>query len=197
VSHDAFIRRHISSDGKALVTGCATIPAGLVIPGSVTTLDMYGATVPDGLVIPDSVTTLNMDRATIPAGLVIPDSVTKLDMYGATIPAGLVIPDSVTKLDMRYATIPAGLVIPDSVTKLDMRYATILGAPLYTCPRGYKLYALPRSNGDAVFWAGCKVFMSRAAAVAHWGGPEYPDRARGDAFVAAVEAYEARIGGAL
>jgi hypothetical protein len=123
VDVDAFmrsLRRTHKLGDNYLNLGYATIPAGLVIPASVTTLYLGHATILAGLVIPASVTTLDLGYATIPAGLVIPASVTTLYLSAATIPAGLVIPASVTTLSLSTATIPAGLVIPASVTTLDL-----------------------------------------------------------------------------
>lgn len=55
------------------------------------TLDMWcGATLPAGTVLPESLTTLEMRcGATLPAGTALPGSLTTLEIrYGATLPAG-------------------------------------------------------------------------------------------------------------
>mgnify|MGYP005855269953 CR=1 FL=1 len=112
----------------------------------------------------------------------------KLELWGAAIPKGLVIPDSVTTLDLLSAVIPDDLVIPAGVTRLNLFGAIIVSGPIYTCERGYHLYTLPRSDGDRVFWAGCKQFLTRSEAIKHWGSPAYLNRERGAAFVAAINA---------
>ena len=55
---------------------------------------------------------------------------------------------------------------------------------LYIDERGYSL-CVDRSTG--LYSAGCHTDMTRAEAIAHWSDPEYANRDRGDAFVAAIE----------
>jgi len=78
-------------------------------------------------------------------------------------------------------------VTPDNLTvggSLYLRGTAIV--PLYVDHRGYRL----DRAGDR-YHAGCRRFTA-AGATAHWGSPSYPDRERGAAYVAAVEAEEAR-----
>ena len=58
---------------------------------------------------------------------------------------------------------------------------------LYTCGRGYELRRV-MCGQEEWFVAGCRLFRSRAEALAHWGSDNYPNRDRGDAFCAAINA---------
>ena len=78
-------------------------------------------------------------------------------------------------------------VTPDNLTVgggLYLSHTAITA--LYVDERGYRL----DRAGDH-YHAGCRRF-TEAEAIAHWGSDTYPNKARGAAFVAAVEAEEAR-----
>ena len=80
----------------------------------------------------------------------------------------------------RYGVTPENLSVGRS---LDLSETAI--PVIYTDDRGYELRKI--MVGDAEwFSAGCRLFESRADALAHWGSPDYPDRERGAAFCAAI-----------
>lgn len=56
-------------------------------------------------------------------------------------------------------------------------------------PRGYRAIAVAHASKWMVA-SGCR-WLSAADALAHWGSSDYPDRARGDAYVAAIKALPA------
>jgi hypothetical protein len=87
-------------------------------------------------------------------------------------------------LDLRGTGITA---LPDNLSvggSLDLSGTGI--KPLYVDDRKYRL----DRAGDH-YHAGCRRFTA-AEAIAHWGAPDYPDKERGAAFVAAVKAEEKR-----
>lgn len=90
-------------------------------------------------------------------------------------------------LDLRDTPITA---LPKGLTVGGLIYLEGTPIPIiYTDERGYGLRRV--MCGDAEWWvAGCRLFTSRADALAHWGADNYPDRARGDAFCAAINATE-------
>jgi hypothetical protein len=121
----------------------------------------------------------------------LPDRLTVggwLYMIGCT---GLTaLPDNLTvsgELNLRNC---AGLTaLPDNLTVGGSLYLTGCGAArhLLTDDRGYELWAARNSTREW-FNAGYRSF-SREQAIAHWGGADYPDPARGAQFVAAINSY--------
>jgi hypothetical protein len=91
--------------------------------------------------------------------------------------------DNDWKILLRYGVTPDNLTVGGG---LALSYTQITA--LLNDPRGYRLDRV----GDQ-YHAGCRRFTA-SEALAHWGSPSYPDRARGDAYVAAVKAEEARRG---
>lgn len=97
-------------------------------------------------------------------------------------------PDNLTVggwLDLSGTAITA---LPDNLTVgdwLDLSGTAI--RPLYVDFRGYRLDRAGRR-----YISGCRNFTAEQA-LAHWGSPDYPDRARGDAYCAAIRAEEARL----
>jgi hypothetical protein len=100
-----------------------------------------------------------------------------------------VTPDNLTVggyLDLSHTQITA---LPEGLTVgggLYLRHTQITA--LLNDPRGHRL-----DRAGTHYHAGCRRFTA-SESMAHWGSPSYPDRARGDAYVAAVEAEEARRG---
>ena len=77
----------------------------------------------------------------------------------------------------------------------NLAWANLAGAKLpspvigLSCdPRSlYRPIALAQADGSWRIFSGCRSFTI-AEALAHWGSADYPDRARGDAYVAAIKA---------
>jgi hypothetical protein len=82
-------------------------------------------------------------------------------------------------------TAPDGLTVEGSLVLIDCTGLTAI----YKRGHGYKFYTIVNAQR---FFAGCRNF-DREQALAHWGSPSYPNRARGDAFVAAVNAAIAKV----
>ena len=99
-----------------------------------------------------------------------------------------VTPDNLTVRGALYLEGTAITALPDNLTvggSLDLRCTAII--PLYDDhERGYRL-----NRAGNHYHAGCRRFTAEQA-LAHWGSPDYPDRARGDAYCAAIQAEEAR-----
>ena len=118
---------------------------------------------------------------------VTPDNLTAsgwLDLRNTAITA---LPDNLTVrrwLDIRSTAIRA---LPDNLNLGGGLYPQDTAiVPLYRDPRGYRL----DRAGDH-YQAECRRFTA-AEALAHWGSPDYPNRARGDAYCAAIRREEAR-----
>jgi hypothetical protein len=143
---------------------------------------------PELTALPDlsGVTTLYLCRCPKLTSLPNLPAATKLYLYRC--PKVTVLPalPVVTKLTLSHC--PKLTALPDlpALTRLTIFSGTGLRA-LYTDERGYRLY-----RGGSVYVAGCRHFPDAAAALAHWGSSYYPDRARGDAYCAAIHAEELR-----
>ena len=102
-----------------------------------------------------------------------------LARYGVT-PENLSVGGSLDLIETAITSLPENLSVGRS---LDLSRTAI--PVIYTDDRGYELRKI--MAGDAEwFAAGCRLFESRADAMAHWGSPDYPDRERGAAFCAAI-----------
>ena len=118
---------------------------------------------------------------------VTPDNLTvagSLDVSDTPISA---LPDNLTVAKWLAVSRTPITALPDNLTvsgSLDLHGTAI--KPLYVDERNYRL----DRAGDH-YHAGCRRFTA-AEAIAHWGAPKYPDKARGAAFVAAVLAEENR-----
>ena len=90
------------------------------------------------------------------------------------------IPDGCT--DARVYDCPGliSVTFPDGCTDAWVSNCPGLTSALYQDARGY---ALVYAGG--FYHAGCRQFGLHDA-LAHWGADAYPDRARGDAYVAAI-----------
>jgi hypothetical protein len=110
-----------------------------------------------------------------------------LDLRGCDL-TGVTLPQTVGGSLYLSGCDLTGVTLPQTVGgSLDLRGCD--DAPvIYTDARGYELRRAVFADGEEVFVAGCRFFRSRAAALAHWGGAEYPDKARGAGFVAAINA---------
>ena len=127
---------------------------------------------------------LNLSFAAITA---LPDNLHvggDLDLYGTSITA---LPDNLhvgRRLDLSGTSITA---LPDNLHVGGVLYLHGTNIkPLLTDERGYRL----DRAGDR-YIAGCRNFSAEEA-LAHWGSETYPDRARGDRYVAAIKAEESR-----
>ena len=69
-------------------------------------------------------------------------------------------------------------------------------ARVYNCPEYKSLFDDPRGYQmvyvGGFYHACCRKFTA-AEAIAHWGADSYPDRARGEAYVEAITAHEAKL----
>jgi len=126
-------------------------------------------------------TQLTLDQATN----MMSENNGSLDLEGTGI---TVLPDGLTvggSLDLRGTGIT---VLPDGLTvggSLDLRGT---GIPIIynDARRGYELRAV--SVGEATWYvAGCRLFTSKADALAHWGSDSYPDCERGQAYCEAIK----------
>ena len=136
-------------------------------------------------VTPDNLTVCGHLDLRYTAITALPDNLTggHLDLSHTPITA---LPDNLTVdyLDLSYTAITA---LPDNLTVAEWLYLSSTRIkPLYVDERNYRL----DRAGDH-YWAGCRRFTA-VQAIAHWGAPTYPDKARGAAFVAAVRDEENR-----
>jgi hypothetical protein len=103
-------------------------------------------------------------------------------ILAGTAPDGLTVSGS---LYLRGCTVLTAL--PDGLTvggSLCLSGCT--GLPfLHDDPRGYRLHCVKTANRGPLWVAGCRTFTTDEA-LAHWGGADYPDHARGAAYVAAI-----------
>lgn len=73
--------------------------------------------------------------------------------------------------------------LPDNLTVGGHLYLSNTNIePAFVDGRGYKL----RITKNYIV-AGCITFRSKEEAIAHWGSSDYPDEARGQQFVGAIE----------
>ena len=117
-----------------------------------------------------------------------PDDVTTIHAYGCTSLTTIDAP-ALTTLNAHGCT---------SLTTIDTPALEWLNAHdctqwpvLYDDPRGYELRII-ETPGDPIIVSGCRLYRSRAAAIGHWGADDYPDRARGTAYCAAINAWSER-----
>ena len=99
------------------------------------------------------------------------------------------LPDNLHVGGWLYLSGTAIAALPDNLHVggwLDLDGTAI--AVIFTDERRYRLRQV-RAGRSGEWWvAGCRVFRSRADALAHWGSPQYPDPDRGAAFCAAINA---------
>jgi hypothetical protein len=156
-------------------------PDNLTVGGELDLSHTQITALPDGLTVGGRLGLSGTKITALPDGLTVGGW---LGLSGTKITA---LPDGLTVgglLDLSHTQITA---LPDGLTVgglLDLRGTQITA--LLNDPRGYRLDRV----GDH-YHAGCRKFTA-SEALAHWGSPSYPDRARGDAYVAAVKAEEAR-----
>jgi len=159
----------------------SALPEGLTVGGWLDLRHTQITALPESLTVGGG---LYLSHTQITA---LPDNLTVggwLDLRHTQITA---LPESLTVggyLDLRHTQITA---LPESLTVggwLDLTDTQITA--LLNDPRGHRL-----DRAGTHYHAGCRRFTA-SEALAHWGSPSYPDRARGDAYVAAVKAEEAR-----
>ena len=107
-----------------------------------------------------------------------------LDLEGTSITA---LPDGLSvggSLDLRGCTgitaLPDGLSVGGH---LDLDGTNV--PAIYRDERGYELRRI-MCGSDEWWVAGCRVFTSRVAALAHWGADDYPVQSRGAMFCEAI-----------
>jgi hypothetical protein len=134
----------------------------------------------DNLTVGSDLDLTDTQITALPEGLTVGGWLDLTDTQITALPEGLTVGDD---LYLSYTPIMA---LPDNLTVGGWLYLdhTQITA-LLNDPRGYRL----DRAGDH-YHAGCRRFTA-SEALAHWGSPSYPDRARGDAYVAAVKVEEA------
>ena len=124
----------------------------------------------------------NTPISTLPDGLTVPGELELRHTPISTLPDSLTVGLSLDLRNTFITTFPDGLTVGGAV------YLRNTPIPIiYVDPRGYELRRV--MCGPQEWWlAGCRRFTDRAAAIEHWGSPDYPDPERGAAFVAAINA---------
>jgi len=139
---------------------------------------------PDNLTVHGSLYLSGTDITALPDNLTVHGS---LLLRGTNI---TVLCDNLTVHDSLYLEDTGITALPDSITVGRSLY--LKGTPIpiiYHDPRGYELRRV--MAGSAEWWvSGCRKFTSRGDALAYWGSPKYPNRKRGDAYCAAINATE-------
>ena len=143
------------------------------------TLAMYGVT-PDNLSVGGSLDLSWTAITSLPEGLSVGRSLDLSRTAITSLPEDLSVGDSLNLSESAITSLPENLSVGGS---LDLSGTAI--PVIYTDDRGYELRKIMAGEAEW-FAAGCRLFKSRADAMAHWGSPDYPDRERGAAFCAAI-----------
>jgi hypothetical protein len=136
---------------------------------------------PDNLTVGGSLDLRHTQITALPEGLTVGGSLYLRHTQITALPEGLTVGGSLYLRHTQITALPEGLIVGGS---LYLSYTQITA--LLNDPRDYRL-----DRAGNHYHAGCRRFTA-SEAMAHWGAASYPDRARGDAYVAAVKAEEAR-----
>jgi hypothetical protein len=161
-------------------TAITALPDNLTVAGWLDLSYIAITALPDNLTVAGSIYLRHTPITALPDNL----TVGELDLCGTAITA---LPDNLTVAVWLGLSRTAITALPDNLTvggSIDLSGTRI--KPLYFDERNYRL----DRAGDH-YHVGCRRFTA-AEAIAHWGSPKYPDKARGAAFVAAVMAEENR-----
>lgn len=118
---------------------------------------------------------------TAPDGLSVVGS---LYLRGTAITA---LPDGLSVSGWLDLSVTAITALPEGLSVDGPLYleGTAIPVVLHDTERGFELRRV--MCGSAEWWvAGCRVFRSRAEALAHWGAADYPDPERGDRYCEAI-----------
>ena len=122
----------------------------------------------------------NVTSITFPAGC------TRARVYNCPNVTSLTFPAGCTRARVYNCPNVTSITFPAGYTR----------ARVYNCPRYKSLFDDPRRYQmvyvGGFYHAGCRKFTA-AEAIAHWGADRYPDPKRGEAYVAAITAHEAKL----